>query len=703
VDHFLQCHKVNDLLLAGKEPDARNELIKLLASLREDGLEYSPLVNHLIREVGLFPYMEPTTASWQERYIYEVFKTDVGEKEPLPLHREQSRLLNALLAGKSIAVSAPTSFGKSFVVDSFISIKNPSNVVILVPTIALADETRRRLQRKFGATYKLITTSDQHLGQKNIFVFPQERAIGYLDALSHIDILIVDEFYKASKSFDKERSPSLIRAIIRLSPIASQRYFLAPNISELRDNSFTEGMEFLRMDFNTVFLEKTELFRDIGKNDQLKSRVLLNLLETNKGKTLIYAGTYTNIEKVSNLLMTNLHDLDRTLLLKFQAWLAKNYDPNWALAKLVAKGVGVHNGRLHRSLSQIQIRLFDEEEGLDRMISTSSIIEGVNTSAENVILWSNRNGQVKIDDFTYKNIIGRGGRMFRHFIGKIFVLEEPPMEAPTQLDLKLPDELLGFTDTESFDIEYSPEQAAAIESNKRTMYDLFGADDTDGLRTGDLFQSSNANLIITIAKEIKSNLGSWNGLRNLNSDDANQWDNYLYRLINLLPGAWGIEYSKYVAFIKILSRNWNSSIPELLETLDEYEIGIDEFFELERHTTFKLASLLGDVHTIYNRLNPSNAVDLSLAISRLSHGFLPPTVYQLEEYGMPRMISRKIHSAGLLDLETEANEVHETLERFRAIGEEALIRAVGDLDEFDKYILHYFYEGIEVQRTSSTT
>ena len=137
-------------------------------------------------------------------------------------------------------MSAPTSFGKSFVIDSFISIKRPANVVILVPTIALADETRRRLHRKFAGEYKIITTAEQSLSEKNIFIFPQERALRYAQVIERVDILIVDEFYKASKDFDQERSPSLIKAILTLSQIAEQRYVLAPNIA----GTFFEGIEY---------------------------------------------------------------------------------------------------------------------------------------------------------------------------------------------------------------------------------------------------------------------------------------------------------------------------------------------------------------------------------------------------------------------------------------------------------------------------
>jgi hypothetical protein len=34
------------------------------------------------------------------------------------------------------------------------------------------------------------------LGDNNIFVFPQERALAYANNIGDIDILIIDEFYK---------------------------------------------------------------------------------------------------------------------------------------------------------------------------------------------------------------------------------------------------------------------------------------------------------------------------------------------------------------------------------------------------------------------------------------------------------------------------------------------------------------------------
>ena len=331
---FDKCHIINELLVDNQENEARQELIKLLDYHNTNDLDYNPLVNHLIRETGLFPYLEPKTSNWQERFIYNAFKVDVGEEKPLTLHREQSFLLKRLLEGKNIAVSAPTSFGKSFVIDAYIKIKKPKNVLIIVPTLALTDETRRRLYRKFAHEYKIITTSDVELSDKNIFIFPQERAMNYINIVETFDIMIVDEFYKASSKFDKERSPSLIRAMIRLGAKSNQKYYLAPNITSIDKNPFTEDMEFIRLDFNTVFLEKHELYSQISNNEE-KSEKLLGILSDNRGKSLIYAGTYSNIDSLTILFLDTYGPVKNELLEMFAEWLSKNYDVNWSLTKLI--------------------------------------------------------------------------------------------------------------------------------------------------------------------------------------------------------------------------------------------------------------------------------------------------------------------------------------------------------------------------------
>lgn len=690
---FSECQKINDFMVLNEEAKARECLIKLLDYHEKERVLYSPLLNNIIRQVGLYPYLDVETSSWQDRFAYESFKADVGDSKQVTLHKEQSSILKKLIEGRSLAVSAPTSFGKSFIIDAFISITRPKNIVIIVPTIALTDETRRRLQKKFSSEYKIITTSDVDLSVKNIFIFPQERASKYVNKLEDLDILVVDEFYKASGKFDKERSPSLISAILKLGAKAKQKYFLAPNISRINDNMFTKDMEFIHVDFSTVYLEKHDIFNDIKGDETLKNEALLKILESSLGKTLIYAGTYSDIDKVSNLIINNHITSDSEILGDFSNWLTENYDKNWNLTNLVKKGCGIHNGQLHRSLSQIQVRLFELEQGLKNIVSTSSIIEGVNTSAENVVVWRNKNGRSRLNYFTYKNIIGRGGRMFKHFVGHIYILEKPPVAEEAQLDLSLPDELAGTIDEVSLKQELSDEQIVKIISYREEMSKLLGAEVFNLMRKEGAFESSNSYLIRDIAIDLTSNGEGWNGLGYLNSDNVNEWDRILYKVINIHPGGWGIEYSKFVGFIKILSENWIKSIPKLLHDLEQYDIGVDDFFKLERNITFKLAATLSDINLLQMKIL-DDPKDISPFISKVSHAFLPPVVFQLEEYGLPRMISKKIHLANVVDFDRRDIDLHETIDIFREITKEVLIDEVSNFDKFDRYIIDYFYDGI---------
>lgn len=342
-DMFELMHEINDCINDGKVDDARNLVIKALADIEKNRREFPAPLNHFIRSVGLYPYLNLDDASWQEKFVYETFKVDVGG-ENVTLHKEQSSLLKMLIEGKDIAVSAPTSFGKSFVVDSFIAIKKPRNVMIIVPTIALTDETRRRIQKKFAHEYKIITTTDVEPGEKNIYIFPQERATNYISIINELDILIIDEFYKASKEHDKERSPSLLRAILKLSEKSKQRYFLAPNIKHLNESIFTQGMEFISLDFNTVFLDKFNVYQDVDKEIYTKSDALLDIFQDYDGNTLIYAGTYSAIAELANLIIAETPVQKSELLSDFAHWLTKNYSRNWQLTNLVKCGCGIHNG-----------------------------------------------------------------------------------------------------------------------------------------------------------------------------------------------------------------------------------------------------------------------------------------------------------------------------------------------------------------------
>ena len=154
------------------------------------------ILDSLVRRVGLFPYLEPASLDTRDRIAYELHRPTPAAE--FVFHSEQAEVFRSLLAGRNVVLSAPTSFGKSLIIDALISTGRYANVLVVVPTIALIDETRQRLSKKFRGLYKVITHVSQPQGPRNLFVYTQERAIE--KSPDNVDLLVIDEFYKAFSS-----------------------------------------------------------------------------------------------------------------------------------------------------------------------------------------------------------------------------------------------------------------------------------------------------------------------------------------------------------------------------------------------------------------------------------------------------------------------------------------------------------------------
>ena len=158
-------------------------------------------------------------------------------------------------------------------------------------------------------------------------------------------------------------------------------------------------------------------------------------------------------------------------------WLASNYHPDWAVARGFLTGVGVHHGKVPRAVAQFAVRQFNKGV-LPFLVCTSTLIEGVNTKAKNVIVFDNRVAQKKFDFFTFNNIRGRSGRMLRHFVGRVYLFNAPPQEDLPSVDIPLvnqddstPDSLLIQLD-ESFLSTHSRARIKALKESSILPFDI---------------------------------------------------------------------------------------------------------------------------------------------------------------------------------------------------------------------------------------
>ncbi|MEY7730412.1 hypothetical protein AB9D30_16210, partial [Morganella morganii] len=212
------------------------------------------------------------------------------------------------------------------------------------------------------------------------------------------------------------------------------------------------------------------------------------------------------------------------------------------------------------------------------------------------------------------------------------------------------------------------------------------------------FKSNDYLLIRDIAFDITKNKNEWTNITYLNSNTPNEWDYFLYKIINLQPSGWGGKYSRFVSYVKIASLNWKLSIPKILERLSTVGISIDDLFELEKILTFKLTSLLNDVNVLLNELIPDKNTDISPFIFKTSNAFLPPVVYQLEEYGLPRMLTKRISRALNLNFESESLNLHDAIDQLKELEEIIGVSTAIDASLIEEYILANFFEGVTYNR-----
>lgn len=376
----------------------------------------------------------------------------------------------------------------------------------------------------------------------------------------------------------------------------------------------------------------------------------------------------------------------------FYDWLRINYGESFSLCNLSRIGVGVHNGRMHRSLSQIQVKLFELRNGIDTIVSTSSIIEGVNTQAEQVVVWSNKNGNRKFDYFTYRNIIGRAGRMLKYFVGKVYLLEEPPAQENTILDIEFPEDVVEMLDSENPGVEINDEQNNQIKEYESYMSETLGKDVFNKIRNNSLIKLCKPSQLRFLVGKIKENRNWPNGFESLASTNSYYWRNPISDVADMLGD--NMKGLMKIAIWKF-PQNWQKSMAEIHGELvkDGYEFSQEDLFHAERYMSFNLCSIL-NVISILKRLIYPDTPDISLFLAKAANAFLPKLVYQLEEYGLPRTLSRKIQNSGLIDLENDEMEVSDIIEEFKKIGYDKLTESIQDIHQFEKFILKYFYSGI---------
>ncbi len=237
IDDSFGYAKLANTLINEKKDIGYKLVINVLNNWEKIPHSTQELWTDLISLAGFYPYMDKK----KNEMKLNNFSAELRKEQHLSrnlnskyFHEEQFQLLEFLNSDKNLITSAPTSFGKSLLIEEIVASLRYKSIVIIQPTLALLDETRQKLL-KYQHNYKLIirTTQEPSENKANIFLFTAERVNEY-KFFQYVDFLIIDEFYKLSGIRDDERSSSLNTAFyILYEKFKPKFYLLGPNIDDI--------------------------------------------------------------------------------------------------------------------------------------------------------------------------------------------------------------------------------------------------------------------------------------------------------------------------------------------------------------------------------------------------------------------------------------------------------------------------------------
>lgn len=356
--------------------------------------------------------------------------------ENISLHPEQIRVLNYIAENRGFIFSAPTSFGKTFVIFEYIAQHLPKNIVLVVPTLALIDEYKRKIINQYRDVfkrYKVYLSIDEdkeyNLEQYNLFLVTHDRVINenIHDVLKKIDFLVIDEVYKLQKD-NEDRTLILNLAYYNLVSISKKYILLAPFIKGVENlEKLDDVPRFYSTNYSPVVNEVIEvpIIDDTDRWTTTKE-VNKNLV----GNTLIYFPTVYElnnyIEQMDDEVI--VEDGKNYILNEFVAWAKKEIHEKWSVLKAMERGYLVHHGQLPLGIRMLELDLFNTSDNktYNRMLCTATLLEGVNTTAKNIIITKPARGSGNVfDAFDFYNLVGRTGRLFQHYLGKAYYIKGP--------------------------------------------------------------------------------------------------------------------------------------------------------------------------------------------------------------------------------------------------------------------------------------
>ena len=390
--------KEDYILLNSDKRELRKELIK---SIYDNDVFNTALLSAL--DLEIYDKSDALIPKLNKAIRQSILNSDIY------LTNEQMECLS-LLEDNSLFISAPTSFGKTYIALEYISrhIDLLNTIVFIVPTVSLMNELRKKCYKYFGKIFKIITSeaelelNKQSLKKLMIFVPERINAIKvkeYLENVS-IDFSVYDEIYKLNSNFEKNDSKTRDDSRLIIMNYA-YKYLIENSKKILLLGPFIKDVQFGKSKLNiTKYITNLNLvYNEVNvlEHDSIK-------VNNYNGKEFIY---FKSPDSISNFI--NAQDLSGLKDVEYDTdiidWMCSHVNKDWYYIDYIKKGIGIHHGN-----TPLFLRKFIEDEyangNIHTILCTSTLVEGINTPTDQLIIYDTPR-----TTFELNNLIGRVGRL----------------------------------------------------------------------------------------------------------------------------------------------------------------------------------------------------------------------------------------------------------------------------------------------------
>jgi len=379
----------------------------------------------------------------------------------------QSKLWDSLVGLRNVAISAPTSAGKSFIIKKYISEvieKNKKSIIYVVPTKALINQVSNDVKYLVGDKSHVFTTYREIDDSKpSIFILTPERTLKIFQDLNFKEpsLVFLDEAHNIE---DRSRGSVFENSLYRMVDKwpACQFVVAGPFIEKLAQSinsianielidhkSFSSPVFQLRIALTLSSRSKKAIYKiasptgNILKGEIGLGSALYSKAKNNKGDALaaimeifdpndhniIYAPRRYSAEKwaqkVAPVIGSNnpsiVEGADQKVrdLIEF---LADEVHPKYSLIRTLRLGVAYHHAGLP-DIARQEIEELYSKSLIKNIICTSTLVQGVNLPADRLIVINPKVDTVEMSDFEFFNLIGRAGRVSTKLYGEVYCID----------------------------------------------------------------------------------------------------------------------------------------------------------------------------------------------------------------------------------------------------------------------------------------